>query len=120
MMSHHTAHGMFAHSDIDDIRIAFGNSDSTDGTSFKITIGDISPTDPHVVGFPETATSRPHVIGFGIAHHSGPRNRTPATKRADRSPFNCFKNSVVIISSSALRSLGEYLSHKEAQKTQRQ
>src|SRR5258705_7436156 len=96
-MGHHTTDCMFSHADVNDIRIAFGYSHSTDRTGFEITIGDISPGDSHVICFPKAATRGPHVIGFWIAHHSEAGIGTPTTEWTNGSPFNCFENAVVII-----------------------
>src|SRR5216684_19149 len=88
---------MFAHADIDHVRIAFSNRHRTDGSGLEEPVRDISPTDSHVIGFPEAAAGRAHVIGFGVADDSSGAIRTTATKRANRSPFERFKDGVVII-----------------------
>src|SRR5437867_8075215 len=89
---------MFAHADIDDIRIAVSNRDSADRTGLEKSIRNIPPTDAHVIGFPKTAASRAHVISFRIADDSGSAVRAPTAKRPNRSPLERFEYGVVIIS----------------------
>src|SRR5438445_13211256 len=101
-MSHHTAHSMFTHADINDVWVAFGACHRADRTCFKKTIRDVTPTDSHVIRFPETAARGAHVIGLRIADDSGGTIRTPAAKGANRSPFQRFENGVVIIRSRRL------------------
>ena len=101
-VGHHTAHRMFTHAHIDDVRIAFRNRDGSNRTGLEKTIRDVTPTDSHVICFPETAARGAHVIGFRIADNSGGTIRAPAAKGANRSPFQRFENGVVIIRSRRL------------------
>src|SRR4051794_13724334 len=87
MMRHHAAHGVFTHADVNDIRITLGDSDRAHGTGLEITIGDVAPTDTHVLGLPETAAGRSHVVSLRIADHTRTSYRTPTTKRTGRSPL---------------------------------
>src|SRR2546423_6402791 len=114
MMRHHAAHRVFTHTDVHHVWIAFGEGDCSDRTGLEETVRDVSPTDSHVLCFPETSASRSHVISFGIADDTGARVGSSATKRSDRSPFQRFENSVVVIRRRALR---RNLRHKKAQKT---
>src|SRR5437667_12633893 len=118
-MGHHTPNGMFSHTYIDDIRIAFGNCHRTDGTRLKETIRDIPPGVSHVICFPKTATRSSHVIDLRLANDSGCTIRAPATKRTYGSPFNCFENAVVVIRYCGLGSLLEQMDQDEAGKKYR-
>src|SRR6185312_5632975 len=70
-MGHHASHCMFTGADIHDVGIAFCNCDRPDGSRLEIAIGDIPPTDSHVISLPQTATRRAHVISLWIADDSG-------------------------------------------------
>src|SRR5678816_4712277 len=114
MMSHHTAHGVLAHADIDDVWIALRNGDGADGASLEKAVRNIPPTDTHVICFPKTTSGRSHVISFGITDDAGAGHGTPAAKWTDGSPFHGFENGVVIIRG-VLGSLRCERGHKEAQ-----
>src|SRR5690349_17054336 len=102
-MRHHAAHRVFAHADVHDVRIAFGDRDRADRTGLEKTVGDVAPTDPHVFGLPQTAAGRAHVISLRVANDAGPGIRTPATKRTNRAPLHDLENAVVIIRRGSLR-----------------
>src|SRR5689334_2245291 len=101
-MRHDAAHRVFTHADVNNIRIAFGDRDRADRTGLEETIGNVTPTDSHVLGLPETAAGRSHVIGLRIAHDAGTGIRTPAAKRTNRAPLHDLENAVVIIRRRAL------------------
>jgi hypothetical protein len=61
---------MFAHADIDHIRVAFRNRHRADRTGLEITIRNVSPADAHVISLPQTATSGSHVVGLWVADHA--------------------------------------------------
>ena len=108
-MRHHAAHRMFAHPDVNNIRIAFGNGNRANRTGLKKSIGDIPPRDAHVIGLPKASARGAHVVSAGIAHYTAARVGTPAAKRPDRTPFHSFEYTVVIIRRRTLRSLREKL-----------
>src|ERR1043165_9155243 len=97
MMRHHATHRVFTHADVNHVRIVLGYGNRANRPSLKISIRDISPTDPHVLGLPQPASGRPHVVSLGITHDTGPTIRPPTTKRTNRPPLKRLEDGVVII-----------------------
>ena len=71
VVRHDAADGVFAHTDIDDVRVALGDGDGTDRTRLEEAVRDISPADAHILGLPEPAAGRSHVISLRVADDAG-------------------------------------------------
>ena len=71
VVRHNAANGMFAHPDIDDVRVALGDGDRTDRAGLEIAVRDVPPADAHVLGLPEPAAGRSHVISLRVADDAG-------------------------------------------------
>src|SRR6185503_16774831 len=96
-MRHHAAHRVFAHADVNNVWIVFGNCHRADGTGLEETVGDVATTETHVLCFPKTAASRSHVVSLRIADDATSRHRASTAKWANRAPLQRFENGVVIV-----------------------
>ena len=77
----------FAHTDIDDVRVALRHRDGTDRGALEVAVGDVLPEDAAIFGLPDTATRRAHIedlIAHGIARH---RDDAATPEGADQPPF---------------------------------
>ncbi len=116
VVRHHAAHCVFAHADVNNVRVAFRNSHSADGTGLEVAVGDVAPTDAHVVCFPETAASRSHVVSLRIADNATAGDGTSPAKWTNRTPLQRFENGVVIIGLLGCKAAGTQADKKDGEK----
>ena len=81
------AQARFTHSNVNYVRVGFGNRDRTNGTGGEVMIRDVRPSDPGIGCFPYTAAGCPHVIHHTIIDEPGYGRYPPAAIRTDRAPL---------------------------------
>jgi hypothetical protein len=86
------ANARFAHADVNDVGIRFGDSDGADRRALQLSVGDRRPVGAAVDRFPQTAADRAEVRFARPSFDAGHGDRSAAAIRADAAPPECIGN----------------------------
>ena len=109
------AHGRFAHSDIDDIGVGFGNRNRADRAGSKIIVGNRRPIYAAVNRFINPAARRAEIINIRLRRNSGDGCNTPAAKWPYLTVLQQFEW-IVLLLPRRCRALGRQSSRSESDK----
>ena len=85
------AHAGLAHACVDHVGIGLRDFDGADGGGFELPVGDGTPGQAGIGGFPDAAADGTEVVGARIGGHAGNRDGAASAEGADQPEFEVFQ-----------------------------